>query len=155
MNNMTDLGLYYVKDTSDYDVLRAQIYEYYGAAGILGGGVNDRFAPVDFPEPLDLCRGGSPPVKATATNPPPDKAQFFRHLLHADAGALMPFVDAVLAAEYKNSPIFAASANFSIDRETLAQIVDRAFRLARARGGDTGPHVKALLNALVLARLLM
>ena len=150
MTNMGDLGLRHVKDTSNYDVLCAQIYEYYEVQDILDGGRNFT-QTANFPEPLWIegCQ-------LDAASPQPlDKKQFFRHLLHADAKELLPFVDAVLAAEHKNSPIFAASTNLDIDRESLAQLADRAFRLAKAHGITPSPQAKALLNMLMLMELLV
>ena len=152
---MNDLGLEYV-DTDNYDALRAQIYEYYGVSGILGAKGLAPHAEFDFPEPLKLCRGGTlPSVDIAAANLELGKEQFFKHLLHPAAKALLPFVNTVLATEHKNSPIFAASANLDIDRESIAQIVDRAYHLARAAGAVPSPQAKALLNTLVLAELLV
>ena len=148
---MNDLGLEYVTDTSDYDALQAQIYEYYGAADILGTKGLTPSTEFDFPEPLWVT-GGRPEAAPTQAL---DKEQFFKHLLHPDARTLLPFVYKVLAAEHKNSPVFVASANLEIDRESIAQIVDRAENQARAAGVVSSPQTKALLNMLVLAELLV
>jgi len=156
MNNvLRDLGLEYAMNTDDYDVLRAQIYEYYGMVTVLGGDRN-----YDFPEPLwaledaaplchsaYLCHSGLDPESL-------NKEQFFKHMLHPDARALLPFINVTLAKEHKNSPIFAASAGLALDRESLAQIVDRVHHLARASGVESSSH-RALLNVLTLMELLV
>jgi len=181
---MNDLGLEYVTDTSNYDALRVQIYEYYGAAGILSTPRID----YDFPEPLwstaaiantfenhedepqiashsgrfeakfewsgnDICYTGH--HSDNNLQPPAGKEQFFKHLMHPEAKALLSVVNTVLAAEHKNSPIFAASTNLDIDRESIAQIVDRAYHLTRAAGITPCTQTKALLNMLVLSELLV
>lgn len=151
MNNMMDLGLEYVENTSDYDMLREQIYDHYGAAGVLGAQSPALKAAFDFPEPLWTASAQQDvrPVQSL------DKEQFFKHMLHPDTKALLPFVNTVLSAEHKNSTIFAASRDLEIDRESIAQIVDRAYHLARAAGTMPNPQTKALLNALILSELLM
>ena len=153
-----ELGLEYVDDISDYDTLRLQIYEYYGyrASGILGGITHTPNGDFNFPEPLEFCKEITlPPVHIAATSPAAEKEQFFKNLLRPEARALLPFVDAILTAEHKNSPLFTASANLAIDRESIAQIVDRAYRLAGKAGVTSSPHTKALLNMLVLTELLI
>jgi len=153
MNNVMDLGLEYVVDTSGYDALQAQIYEYYGAAGILGTQIPAPYSDFDFPEPLWACGADfhfQPGLESSM-----GKEHFFKHMLHTDAKTLLPYVDRVLAAEFEGSPIFAASANLEIDRESVAQIVDRAYHMAKTDGILIGPQTVALLNALVLAELLV
>ena len=157
MNNvLTDLGLEYVSDTSGYDALQAQIYEYYGVAGILSPRTH-----FDFPEPLELCMLTADIAAANHCHPLPGqesaagKEQFFKHLLHPEAKTLLPFVTAALADEHKKSPVFAASRSLEIDRESIAQIIDRAYRLAGASGAVLGSQTKALLSILTLSELLI
>ena len=149
MNNMMDLGLEYVENMDNYDMLHAQIYEYYGTTKILSQ-KNDNF---NFPAPLELT--SARPRTVAPTSIAFNKEHFFKHILHPDAKTLLPFVDAILVAEHKNSPIYAASANLDIDRESLAQLVDRAYHLARAAGITPCPQAKALLNMLILNELLV
>jgi hypothetical protein len=149
---LRELGLEYVEDMSNYDALAAQIYEYYGVTDVLGaqyGGAQS--AGFDFPEPLWINSVHPEDASLQLLGP----KQFFKHMLHTDAKALLPFVEAVFAKEHQNSPIFAASANLDIDRETVAQIVDKAYHLAMSAGAVRCPRAKALLNMLVLAELLM
>ncbi|MCL2573757.1 MAG: hypothetical protein FWE34_04295 [Defluviitaleaceae bacterium] len=140
-NSMRDLGLEYITNISDYGSLSAQIYEYYGASGILS---NNGFS---FPEPLFELSSQD----MSANN---NRQQFFRHLLHPDARVLLPIVDAVLYGKHRNSPIHAAGKDLGIDRESLAQIVDRAHDLARTHGVAAGLQTRALLNILILVELL-
>jgi hypothetical protein len=157
MNNaLYELGLEYAEDTRNYDALRAQIYEYYGAAEILGGKASAPSRDFNFPEPLKLCGDNVLNSAYIAeASPATGKEQFFRHLLHPEAGVLFPFVDAILTAEYKNSPIFTASTDLAIDRESIAQLVDRAYGLAEKAGVASNPQIRALLNMLVLTELLI
>ena len=136
---MNDLGLEYVTDTSDFEALRTQIYEYYEVAGILNAPHRD----YDFPEPLWVA-DIEQPRDVASLNMNDDKGQLFRHMIHPDAKALLPFVDAVLAA----------NAYLHTDRESIAQIVDRAYHLAKAAGITPCPDAKTLLNMLILAELL-
>ena len=139
---MHDLGLEYIDNTSDYNALRTQIYEYYGVADILGQEVST----FNFPQPLQFIE---------ATDHAPDIERFFKHLLCSDARTLLSYVKTILATEHKNSPIFSASASLSLDRETLAQLVDRAHRLAIANGAESSSNTRALINALTLMELLV
>ena len=145
---LRDLGLEYVMDTSNYDALRTQIYEHYGMASIF-----EACAGFDFPEPLWALDSGQPEDALTPKSL--NKEQFFKHMMHSDARALLPFVTTVIASEYENSPILTASASLALDRESLAQIVDRAYHLARAAGAAAGPQARALLNVLMLKELLI
>jgi hypothetical protein len=81
---------------------------------------------------------------------PHENNEFMRHLLHDSAAALLPIVEQVLAAEYKNNPIFSGV----IDRESLAQLTDRVVNLAHSMGVQ-GDFKRALANVLVLVSLLM
>ncbi|MCL2397538.1 MAG: hypothetical protein FWC93_05670 [Defluviitaleaceae bacterium] len=100
----------------------------------------------DFPEPL------MPQETCTQYN---SDRLFMHHLLHSSAAALVPFVERVLEAEYKNNPIFSGV----VDRESLAQLVDRAFNAARAGGvriyDEDTQLARAIINALVLMELLI
>jgi len=124
---LQDLGLEYAADTSDYDILRMQIYEYYGYK-----------QPRDFPEPL-----------WAASTQSYDREQFFKSLMHKDAIALLPYVEQALYNQI-NNPY--ASRGMDIDRETLAQLVDTASQLARAAGATPD---RAMLNMLMLAEMLV
>jgi len=148
LNTMNELGLEYVNNMDDYDMLCTQIYEHYGIARIFEPRTQTDF---DFPEPLVMTSTGRAALAPTES---PGKEQFFKYMLHPDARALLPFVDAALATERAGSPIFTASADLAIDRESLAQIVDRAYRLAGA-SGVARPQDRALLNMLVLIELLV
>ena len=157
---MHDLGLEYVEDTRDYNVLRTQIYEYYGAADILG--IKEpvpRTTSYNFPKPLYFVDGQTEIAGNVHCEPDPqclaDIERFFKHMLHTDAGALLPHIEATLAAEHKNSPVFAANTIFDIDRESFAQLVDRAYRLAAAHGATSSQNSRALTNALMLTELLV
>jgi len=98
---------------------------------------------INFPQPLQFLA-----EEIQALNHAIHTEQFFKNLLHGHARELLPFVYTVLDEEYRNSPIF----NASIDRETLAQIVDRVSRLATASGISAAD---ALINLLVLTELLI
>lgn len=155
-NTLNDLGLEYFENTSDYNALYTRLYDYYGMAEIL-----EPQTDFDFPEPIIFASfvtdrhpeySGHPGLDP---GPPVNREHFFKHLLHHETRTLLPFVEATLANEHANSPIIAAAANLEIDRESLAQIVDRAYRLAASADATANPSTRALLNMLVLTELLM
>jgi len=85
---------------------------------------------------------------------------FFKHLMHNEVKALLPFISEVLSEHHRGNPIFRGE----VDRESLAGIVDRVYRRIQSRGGL--PHygrregseswcIRALINILVLMELLI
>ena len=150
------LGIEQVADMRDFEKMKNEMYTYYGINRILGAKLKE----YNFPEPL---------IFAQTKTPKPEKIQnhqemFLKHLLLDGAKTLLPVIELVLAKEHKKNPIFSGE----IDRESLAQIVDRAFLAAKQNkttiGGFTIEHyenngfsqtVKALINALILMDLLV
>jgi|GEM_PF-1802396 len=153
MITMRDLDLEYIENTNDYDVLRTQIYQHYGATDILGTSTKQVVMAFNFPPPLkftdDTCYHCQLHPQLS------DAERFFKHMLHPEARALLPFVDAILATEHKNNPIFAASTNLDIDRETLAQLVSKAHRLAISHGAAPCQKTRSMINTLILIELLV
>lgn len=108
---------------------------------------------VDFPEPLDLelC---AIPIDVDETGWDMD---FMRHLLHENSRILLPHVQSVLGSLYSNNPLFSGA----LDRESLAQIVDRIYALvpapSPAKNSDSDYAdallLRPLINALVLLSL--
>jgi len=72
---------------------------------------------------------------------------FMRHLLHEYGQRLLPYVEQTLNALYGNNPLFGGA----LDRESLAQIIDRAYNLAKSGShGIDAAVLRPLINALVL-----
>jgi len=98
----------------------------------------------NFPAPLELGFSATA-IDVNQTN---FNMDFIQHLLHKNTRALLPYVERALAGLYVNNPIFSGA----VDRESLAQIVDRAHHLATS--GTVDAHdaatLQALLNTLVL-----
>ena len=127
----------------DFKRLREEIYKQYGATEILGQkNVDTLLNKFKATEVVVLFQ-----AKEAETN---DTKVFMRYLFHEGAEKLWPIVEQVLAEEYKNSPIFGGA----VDRESLAQIVDRVVRLADGQNIQTD-FKRALANVLVLVKLLM
>jgi len=151
-NTLNDLGLEYFENTSDYNALYTRLYDYYGMAEIL-----EPQTDFDFPEPIifaTFATNHHPEHPGLDPGPPANREHFFKHLLHPETRTLLPFVEAALANMHANSPIIAAAANLEIDRESLAQIVDKAYRLAASADATANPSTRALLNMLVLTELM-
>lgn len=138
----------------DFEQLRQEIYAQYGIENLLAG----QKAGFDFPEPLDLEENeleAQSGIRYTKLR---------HHLLHDYARQLLPFVEETLGRIHINNPVFRGD----VDRESLAQIVDRIFRQAGNHGLEIGgaplvvhqPHhasdfIRALINALVVMELLI
>lgn len=127
----------------DFKRLREEIYKQYGVTEILGQ-QNENTLPGKFKamEIAELLRAKETKHRSNKT--------FMRHLFHEGAEMLWPFVEQVLEEEYKNNPIFSGA----VDRESLAQIVDRVVRLAHDQNVQAD-FKQALANVLVLVKLLM
>jgi len=106
---------------------------------------------LDFPAPLDLelcSETGLKPIDVDETDWSMD---FMRHFLHENSQNLLPYVQSVLGGLYSNNPLFGGA----LDRESFAQIVDRAYVLAKkghGRGIDA-LLLRPLINVLVLLSL--
>ena len=140
----------------DFKQLRREIYAQYGLEDLLAR----QGADFNFPQPLDLEKNDIHAQKETGQI----NKDIRHHLLHNYARQLLPFVHEVLGGLYENNPIFSGA----VDREGLAQIVDRIFRQAGNHGLEIGggrlcnhkPHhaadlIRALINALVVLELLV